>query len=114
MATILESVKIACNVPLSETVFDADLLLNINGVISFAQRIGVNGLENLDVDENTEYPTFTEGDGKEVQRLMKLYIPLKVKASWDPSTSASIGSAQNDRVRELEESLLLACSEDLE
>lgn len=113
MATILETVKTICNVSHSESVFDAELLLHINGTISSLQNLGVNNISTFVVEEATDYPALVEGEGEEMNRLLQIYIPLKVKIVFDSSSSATISSAHNMRVGELEQQIMFACSEEV-
>lgn len=109
MEIILEVVKTYVGVPLEENGFDLELLSLINANFSNLVQIGlefgsiVNGL--------TVFPDF---QSPELQALVENYICMSTKSVFDPTASATIKSAYDNQIKQLEFRIQMKCSIDEE
>ena len=90
MATILEDVKRANGVMPNNLGFDDELLIYINSAASELVQLGVDDFDGLLIEGSTLWPSFTTST---LRNLVKHYIPLYVKQSFDPIASETIAKA---------------------
>lgn len=83
--TILEDIKVLCNVVPEYTAFDAQLLIYINSAFATLHQLGVGPEEGFDVDESTSWNEYVS-----TFRLnfIKAYVSKKVRLMFDPPSSS--------------------------
>ena len=99
MPSILISVKKLLGIPEDYGCFDADILMNINMVMTVLKQIGVN----TNVNSVTEETTWEElSYSTEIVNLLRVYVALRVRMVFDPPTNSSLLDAMQKKVDELE------------
>lgn len=99
MPSILISVKKLLGIPEDYDCFDADILMNINMVMTVLKQIGVN----TNVNSVTEETTWEElSSSTEIVNLLRVYVALRVRMVFDPPTNSSLLDAMQKKVDELE------------
>ena len=100
--SILKTIKTMLDISLDQTDFDFEIITFINGAFFTLNQLGV-GPDTPFVleDANTTWSEFTPDIDK--LQLVKHYIFLKVKTSWDSATlgSASLGAFER-QIAEME------------
>lgn len=87
--SILSSVKKQLMLPTDDASFDADLILDINGVLATLNQLGV-GRDNFIISGDTEtWSDFLKNSTK-LKSLCKLYVASKVRLIFDPPTSSIV------------------------
>ena len=102
MSSILEDVKKLLQVPEGETVFDRDVVIQINAVFLALNQIGVGpevpyhiGIDGTEVWEDFD-PNMDDYEA------IKMYVYLKVRKSFDPPGSGFVMTAMDDLMKEYE------------
>lgn len=85
MATpsILTTIKNLLGIDESVIVFDSELVIHINSVISILSQLGVTSADNFSIVDDTAVWTDLLGDSTDLD-LVKTYIYSKVKLVFDP------------------------------
>lgn len=99
MESILESVKMNMGIIENYTVFDEQLVMNINMVFSILYEIGAGPSFYIDGDNKTWSDYTTD---KILEGMVKQYMYLSVKMIFDPPTSSIAEKAAEDYKKELE------------
>ncbi|MBO7450457.1 MAG: hypothetical protein J6U54_08805 [Clostridiales bacterium] len=88
--------------PTEESPFDADIIMQINGVFGILQQLGVGPKEGFSISDETATWTDFVGDDK-VLNMIKPYMYAKVKLGFDiASTPSSVITALENIVHEYE------------
>ena len=100
--SILQSTKLHLGIDPSYDAFDLDVLVSINTVFTILQQLGVGPETGFAIsDGNAVWSDYlTSGDPR--LESVKTYVWLKTKSIFDPSTSSSVESANNEILSELE------------
>lgn len=96
---ILEDVKQQIGIVPEYTVFDPQLLLDINAAFNTLHQLGVGPANGFDVDADTTWESYVS-----TQRLsfIRSYISMKVRVMFDPPTSSFALDALNKQIAEYE------------
>lgn len=88
--------------PDEESPFDADIIMQINGVFSILQQLGIGPREGFTIEDYTALWTdFTEDII--ILNMVKPYMYAKVKLGFDlSSTSSAVVEALKNQVAEFE------------
>ena len=87
----------------SYTIFDEDILTDINSVIAILTQHGIGPSEGFTVDGSEETWSDFLGEDDPRYNMVKTYIPLKVKLMFDNSTmQSSVIEATKELIAELE------------
>lgn len=88
--------------PTEESPFDADIIMQINGVFGILQQLGVGPKEGFSISDETA--TWTDFIGNDnVLNMVKPYMYAKVKLGFDiASTPSSVITALENIVHEYE------------
>lgn len=113
--SILNSVKTALAVAPEDTVFDAELVLHINGVLAELHQLGVGpaaGFMIADKDETWE-DFLGVIDSAQDPRLnsVKSYIHLKVKMIFDPPEVGYVLTAYEKLIEQAQWRVTIAADE---
>lgn len=81
--------------------FDMDIIISINMVFNILLQLGVGPAEGFSITGSEEKWSDYIEDMRKLE-MVKSYIYLKVKKTFDPSTSASLNTAIDDQIKELE------------
>lgn len=84
--TILSTIKNSLDIPSDETVFDAELLEYIQGVVIQVYYLGVDEFSGLTVDANLDWPELN-GD---LNSLVQAYVIQSVRGIFDPVSNVAI------------------------
>ena len=106
--SILNSVKKLLMLGEEYTLFDQDIILNINTVLANLTQMGVGKKGGLVIfDETTKWSDFID-DAKNLQQI-KTYVYLKVRILFDPPANGTLMQALNEQAKELEVRLYTEC-----
>lgn len=107
ITSILDSVKKTLGIELSDTTFDADLILHINSAFASMHQLGVGPEEPFEIHDNsTEWDEFI--DGKTAINSIKSLMYIKVKLLFDPPATTTMFNAVVAKEKELEWRLMVA------
>lgn len=111
--SILSSVKQLIGVPVEETAFDLDIMLNINAALSTLFQIGVLPKPcTISSDKDTYFSVFPEAD-ESVLSQVKMYLVYKTKLSFDsPSSTGAVLDVLKELIREAEWRLMVSFNPD--
>lgn len=88
--------------PTEESPFDADIIMQINGVFGILQQLGVGPEDGFSISDETALWTDFIGEDK-VLNMVKPYMYAKVKLGFDvASTPSSVITALQNIVNEYE------------
>lgn len=109
MESILNSIKQLLGIDETETHFDMDIMIHINSVFSNLNQMGVGPETTFYIDDDsTIWSEFTDDDA--LFNNVKTYMYLKVRLIFDPPASASVLSAMERQINELEWRLNVSAS----
>jgi hypothetical protein len=98
--SILESVKKVLGLSADYDVFDQDLILNINSVLSTLNQLGVGPAAGFMIEDDTAtWTTFLGSDPR--LNNVKSYMALRVRMVFDPPTTSFLLSALKEQIEEL-------------
>ena len=101
MDSILDSTKKILGIEPTYTAFDIDIIMNINGVLSTLQQLGIGPAEGFSIADNTA--TWDQFLGLDPRlNNVKTYVFLRVRALFDPPNTAYLVTSMNEQIRELE------------
>lgn len=99
--SILDSVKKSLSLDPSYTIFDADIILYINGVLSTLNQVGIGPDAGFMIQDNTAtWGTFLGADPK--LNSVPTYVALRVRMVFDPPTNSFVINAMTKMIEELE------------
>lgn len=101
MDSILVSIKKMLGIESDFTIFDTDIIININSVIMGLSQIGLAPETGFIITDTTETWSDLLGDRIDVEAI-KTYFYLKVRTLFDPPSSASVLAAMERQISELE------------
>ena len=98
--SILRTIKKMIGFTDDYTVYDQDLIVNINMALNTLTQIGVGPDEGfIIVDQNDTWEDFI-GSNKKLE-MVKMYVYLKVKSLFDSDIPGSLKEAINNQIQEL-------------
>lgn len=101
MESILTSIKKLLGITEEYGHFDADLIIDINSVLSTLNQIGVGPSEGFAITTKEEtWDQFLPSDPR--LNFVKSYVHLKVRLLFDPPLSSAVIEAINRQISELE------------
>lgn len=107
MDSILNTVKLHCNVDQSDKSFDQELIVHTNGVLFILTQLGVGPEDGFAIeDAMTSWDEFLS-ETKHLQAV-KDYLGLKVRMIFDPPTSSAVSQAFNELIKEYESRINMA------
>lgn len=110
MESILNSIKQLLGIDETETHFDMDIMIHINSVFSNLNQMGVGPETTFYIEDDiTTWSDFT-GEDAALFNNVKTYMYLKVRLIFDPPASASVLSAMERQINELEWRLNVSAS----
>jgi hypothetical protein len=99
--SILESTKKVLNLSPDHDVFDQDLILHINSVLSTLNQLGIGPEQGFMIEDDTiEWAAFLGSDLR--LNNVKTYVYLRVRLLFDPPTSSAAIDAIKSQISELE------------
>ena len=101
MGTILTDVKKACGITEDYTVFDDQIVMHTNTVLSTLFQLGVGpaGGFEISTDGGEQWTDFIESNSK--LNMVKTYVGLRVRMLFDPPSSGAMVDAINRQIDEL-------------
>lgn len=99
--SILSSIKSLLGIEDDYTVFDKDLILQINSAISVLYQLGLETAKDYRVIDYQNNWSELIGDYSNVE-LLKTIIYLRTKKVFDPPQSQTVMSAIDSQIHELE------------
>ena len=96
--TIIEEIKTSVGILPDNLGFDSELLMFINSAASSLVQLGVAEMDIL-IEEETEWPVFPNN---QVKSLVKHFVSLKVRQTFDPVASETIANTLSSSATELE------------
>ena len=105
MDSILTSIKKLLGITEEYKQFDPDIIMFINSAFSVLTQLGVGSDDGFSIksDEETwdDYLMYNEIDAGQLE-MVKKYVYLKVRVSFDPPSSSFVLEAFNKQISELE------------
>ena len=99
--SILKSTKLAVGVEPSYSVFDQQLIMNINSVFGTLNQLGVGPPTAFEIEDET--PTWSDFfAGRKNLGPVKSYMQLRVRLLFDPPTVGFVLTAMQEQIKELE------------
>ena len=99
--SILKSTKKLLGIHEDYTVFDIDVMTHINAAFSVLQQLGVGPVDGYMIEDADD--VWTDFDVPDnLLKLVRSYIFLKVKMSFDPSPTSFHLESMNRQIQELE------------
>lgn len=99
--SILTSTKKALGIDESYTVFDPDIVMHINSVLSTLNQLGIGPEPGFFIENAT--PTWTDFLGSDPRfNSVKSYLYLKVRLIFDPPATSFTITAMKELAQELE------------
>ena len=99
--SILNSTKKILGIAEDYDVFDMDIIMHINGVLSTLHQLGLGPEEGFMIqDDSEEWGDLLEEDMR--LNSVKTYVFLKVRLLFDPPATSFVISAMNEQIKELE------------
>lgn len=99
--SILDSVKKILGVPKDYDVFDTDILMHINSILSVLHQIGASPEGGVFVaDSTTAWDEIIE-DRKNVE-MIRSYVAIRVRLLFDPPTTSHMETALKKQAEEFE------------
>lgn len=99
--SILSSIKSLLGIEDDYTVFDKDLILQINSAISVLYQLGLDTAKDYRVIDYQNNWSELIGDYNNIE-LVKTIIYLRTKKVFDPPQSQTVMSAIDSQIHELE------------
>jgi hypothetical protein len=99
--SILDSIKKILGLAPDYTVFDLDIILHINSVLTTLTQLGIGPGEGFMIEDNSATWDQFIADDLELNSV-KTYVFLRVKMLFDPPQTSYLISAANDQIKELE------------
>lgn len=100
MDSILDSINKLLGVG-NEEYFNPDIIMHINTVLNILCQMGVGPEEGfLVTDDSQTWSDFLSDNS--MTEMVKIYVYLKVKSSFDPPMSSTASEAMNRQISELE------------
>lgn len=100
MESILASIKKLLGIHEEYTVFDQDLIININTAFSVLNQLGVGPKAGYMIEGYDEvWDEYLEGYNF---MMVKTFVFITVKLAFDPPTSSVLMESYTNRLRELE------------
>lgn len=99
--SILDSVKKQLGIDSDYDCFDPDIILSINNAFGTLNQIGVGPEEGFSIEDRDSKWDSYDGNTSRIS-MIKQYVCLKAKMSFDPPASATIAESYNSAIRELE------------
>lgn len=107
MESILTSVKKLLGIAEECTDFDVDIIIHINTVFMELTQMGVGPESGYRIEDDTNtWDEFTNDDI--ALEAVKSYVPLKVKALFDPTASSAVSESIKREIDRLEWRLYIA------
>ncbi len=98
MTVLLVDIKTSIGILEENLGFDSELLMFINSAASSLVQLGVVEMD-IPIEEETEWPIFPND---QVKSLVKHFVSLKVRQTFDPVASETISKTISSSVIELE------------
>lgn len=99
--SILDSTKKVLNLPADYDVFDVDMILHINSVLSTLNQLGIGPSQGFMINGPDETWDAFLGDDPRFNNV-KTYVYLRVRLLFDPPTVGYLAEALQKQVTELE------------
>ena len=101
MESILMSIKKLLGIEAEYTIFDTDIITNINMSLMILEQIGVGPVNGFVVSDSSQTWLDFMQAGVNIGAV-KTYIYLRVKQVFDPPTSSFVLESLNKQIQELE------------
>lgn len=97
--SILDNVKKTLGLDPSYTIFDVDVMLHINSVLSTLTQLGIGPTLGFMIEDNTAtWGTFIGTDLR--LNSVKSYVYLNVRLLFDPPTNSFVTASMEKRIEE--------------
>lgn len=98
--SILDSVKSYLGIQDQTTIFDSDILMDINAIMFVLYDLGVTPEEPFVVEDSTQ--TWDDLLGEFPPGGVREYVKMRVRMLFDPSTNNQIMDALKEQIAEFE------------
>lgn len=98
---ILDSVKVALGVPVTETGYDAELILFTNAALSTLNQLGVGPADGFAISTKDEiWEDLLAGPNILKLNDAKTFVAFTVKLAWDPPPTSFAIAAIQEQIKE--------------
>lgn len=105
--SILTSIKKMLGITDEYTVFDEDIIMHINTVLSILNQLGVGPVNGFAItDKTAKWSDFIGSDV--LTTSVKTYVALRVRLLFDTPMSSAVTEVINKQIAELESRLMIA------
>lgn len=108
--SILASIKKLLGLTEEYEVFDNDVIIHINIVLSLLHQLGVGPDKGFRIQDETAKWSDYVGDDPRLE-MVKEYVYLKVRLLFDPPTMSSVLESYKQVISELEHRIVVAIDE---
>ena len=99
--SILDSVKKMIGLSDGYTIFDDDLIMDINAVFNVLRQLGIGSEDGFAISSSSDLWTDFLPEGSKLN-MIKPYVYAKVRLMFDPPQNSTITQALKDVVDEFE------------
>lgn len=99
--SILDNVKKIANVTPTDTAFDEDLILFVNGIFARLNQLGIGPINGFMIEDSTTTWDAFIGNDLNLNQV-KTYVALKTKLMFDPPATSFHTTSMQELLTELE------------
>ena len=100
--SILNDIKKLIGPSVSYTVFDPDIIININAAFFTLFQLGVGSRHQVFTIDGEDAVWKDFSDDESIIAAVKQYVYLKVRLVFDPPTASNVYQAYSEKIQELE------------
>ena len=101
MDSILNTIKEMLGIDKNDSAVDVDIIAQINNAIMILRQLGIGPKEGFKIEGQRESWADLTNDSEMIESV-KVYIYLKAKTLFDPTSSSVVSQAYKEEIRELE------------
>ena len=101
MDSILLTIKKMLGLVDDYTVFDTDIIIHINSVLSALQQMGIGAVGFSITGDEEQWNDFLADDSLNLS-MVKSYVYMRVRLLFDPPSSGTVIEAYNKAISEFE------------
>lgn len=99
--SILDSVKKVLGIPNDYDVFDTDIIMHINSILSVLHQLGASPEGGVYITDSSTKWSELIGDRKNIE-MVRSYVALRVRLLFDPPTTSHMETALKAQAEEFE------------
>lgn len=100
--SVLGAIKKLLGVPYEESVFDVDIMMNINAAIFTLKQLGIDTKESVVTSADTTFSNLFGDQPQTSIEQIKMYLFYKTKLGFDPPSSSAVMECIKEMIKEAE------------